>query len=126
MDNNIFASEIQIRDVGNNQIILLLICPSKKVALYIADILGNNKYKINCYTTDNNNISLGLLLEMPKSIIELRIATSKNRTNYLPMDWLFANKVNFIATGWLNATRDLFYTSQMPLCDVSFPPIDNQ
>ena len=125
MNNDIFSSEIEIINLEDGRIILLLICPVEIVAFYIADMLDTHKYKINCYTKDYNNISIGILFELLGNILELRIKTAKNRINYLPIDWLFANKVKFIATGWINIEKELFYTSEMPLTDLTFIPMDN-
>lgn len=128
MTKDIYASEIQIRDLGDNKMTLILICPDNDIAIHIADMIDstNGNYLLKCYTDDNNNFSLGLLLTSAEYIAELRIETMKNRTNYLPIDWLFANKIKFIATGWENNKLELFHTPLKSLKDLVFLPVPKE
>lgn len=125
MSSEIYAREIQIRKLMDNQYVLMLICENQDIAISLADMIDytNGNYQLKCYTNDNNKFSLGLLLSLPEYIVELRIETSKNRKNYLPIDWLMANKVKFISAAWENHKLELFHTPLKPLPDLVFLPL---
>lgn len=125
MNTEIYANDIQIRQIDGDKYVLVLICDNKEIATDLADMIDytNGDYHLNCYTKDNNNFYFGLQLKLPSYIVELKVNTLKNRTNYLPIEWLVANKVKFICTAFQDHKQEVFCTPLKPLADLVFLPL---